>query len=167
MEVNYLHLDELNWELLVRGAVVQANMDTKRSILRGHLQSEKLEGKFSHPVIPIDFQAESVICQEKLGILEGMIGKFSHNKKHSEYKKINTKLLHLKNRINYLPCNTQIEANLRTELVTKNMLLLDHLEQKATQNINSDENLLMLDEVPGPSHSSSPDSTDCRETQKM
>lgn len=96
MEVNYLHLDELDWELKVRGAIVQANMDIKRRLLRGHLQSEKLNGKFSHPEVPLDFQAESMICNEKLVILEGMIGKFNSDKKHPDYKRIITKLCHLK-----------------------------------------------------------------------
>lgn len=155
MEVNYLHLDELDWELKVRGAIVQANMDIKRRLLRGHLQSEKLNGKFSHPEVPLDFQAESMICNEKLVILEGMIGKFNSDKKHPDYKRIITKLCHLKNRIDYFPCNNQLEANLKTDLLTKNMLLLDLIEQKVTQTTVSDQDLLTFDKMPTSNNMSS------------
>lgn len=156
MEVNYLHSDELDFELFCRGSLIRGTVEAKRSILRGHLQCERMDHRTSHPDVTIDVSQESQICQDKMSILDGMIDKFSSDIRHPDYKRIRTKLLHVKNRINHFPVNNYQVANLKTELMTKLMLLFDKIEQKLVQNnIPISQNLVDL-EIPIQSPQSEP-----------
>lgn len=144
MEPNYLSVEELDWELRIRGAVVQGNCDTKRSILRGHLQSERC-APVSHPEVLLDAEREKTICADKLSTLEALVTKFNFDTRHPDYKRLRTKLLHLKNRINYFKINDNSEANFKTESITKTVLLFDDLETRAN-NPAPVQNLVLLDE---------------------
>lgn len=139
MEVNYLHIDELDYELMVRGLVTQANMDTKRSILRGYLNSEKADPNSSYPDVSLDFQLEVRTCQDKLDILDGMISKFNSDKKHPDYKRINTKLIHLKNRAMRLITQDQDQVNIKSEIIASIMLSFSNLERKFDKDSNPNE----------------------------
>ena len=75
---------------------------------------------------------EKIICQEKISTLERLVTIFSFDKRHPDYKRILTKLLHAKNIINYIPISDQLIANFKTELYTKVMILFDTLETKAS-----------------------------------
>lgn len=134
MEPNYLSVEEIDWELRIRGAVVQGNCQVKRSILRGHLQSEKIV-PVSYPAVQLDIELEKTICQDKISALESLVTLFAFDKRHPDYKRILTKLIHAKNRVNYFSNNDQVTANLKTKLYSKIMILFDQLETKAS-NLN-------------------------------
>lgn len=130
MEPNYLSVEELNFELYIRGTNIEGNCDVKRAILRGHLQSEKCQPT-SHPKVQVDNGMERIICIDKVNTLESMVNRFTFDKRHPDYKRLKSKLLHVKNRVNYLTAEYQTEADFKTELITKIMLLFDLLENKS------------------------------------
>lgn len=129
MEPNYLSVDEIDWELYVRGLVIEGNLDTKRQILRGHIRNEKLMSVV-HPKVTLDAEREQGICLDKATTLEAMVTKFASDARHPDYKRLKTKLLHLRKRISYFEVNSQEGANLKAQLLTKIIMLFDMLESK-------------------------------------
>lgn len=168
MEPNFLLADELDYELRIRGAVVRGGVDIKRSILRGHLQCEKVK-EVNYPPIEMDFQEEIMVCQNKMGTLEDMINFFYSDKRHPDYRRIKARLMHLKNRIDRLIITTIAQSNVKVELATRVVLLVDKLETKVSgyeppctstskpKEPNADVNLISLcDEDEGSGSEESP-----------
>lgn len=154
MNPTYLWKDELVWELRVRG--IQADPSSKviilKSLLRKLLKAEKDDSIIPHPAVPMDFQQAITICQRKLTVFHELVNIFNSDKRNIEYKRIMSRLLHVKHRLNYIVPNNQQENELRSELITQNDFLISSLKLKAQVN---DINLLNPNDTDGDSAESS------------
>ncbi|XP_060536007.1 uncharacterized protein LOC132707976 [Cylas formicarius] len=95
MEINRLRSDELTWELAARGCDVGSTVDEKRAQLREAFQRNIRED------INIHFEPSSElgICASKLDELVGLIQEFDAENRENEFKKIYSRLMHVKSRL--------------------------------------------------------------------
>lgn len=107
MEVNRLRSDELTWELTIRACEVGSTVEQKRSQLRDALQRDLRD----NPNVQLDPSIELSICSAKLDELVGHIQEFDGMNRHNEFKRINSRLLHIEGRLNrVVPPNREVES---------------------------------------------------------
>ncbi|CAG9763639.1 unnamed protein product [Ceutorhynchus assimilis] len=127
----YLHKDEADWELTIRGICTKnlANREVKVSILRGHLTCEK-EKNIIYPEVPMNFKDEVEICKTKISLMSNLVNSFFSDNRHPDYIRLKTRLLHLSSRINYLKPFDNSSADMKAQLISQNMILIDKLEER-------------------------------------
>lgn len=176
MDVNRLLSDELTYELAIRGASTDnKTVAEKRSILRGILRCEKEGWSSLSPTKPANFNinAEITTCETKLNELESDIKHFDTTNTSNEFRRINSRLLHIASRLNRLNCPDAEDDNKKHLLNAKCMQLigilcelsaaapqheqslLDQPNDPLSQNPIDEANLLLPDvqELPRPTTS--------------
>lgn len=128
MEVNRLLVDELSYELLVRGLTVQGNTNQKRSALSAALKQERSEETSKLPISSLDSEQELEICCSKLQNLNDDIKHFGTNNPDNEYKRIRSKLMHVTGRIERIDAGED-EISEKCYLKTRAGELRDLLER--------------------------------------
>lgn len=169
MNPAYLWKDEIVWELYVKGIQTDPNskVNTLKSLLRQLLKAEKDDSIVPHPAIPMDFQQETETCQRKLLIFKELVNIFNSDKRHIDYKRVMSRLLHVKRRLEYISPNNPEEENFKTELLNQTTLLINNLKLKAQ---NNDINLLHLKDTDESSSETSPESdveTQCVNSRRV
>lgn len=137
-DIRYLLADELDFELRIRGICSEdiANVELKRSILRGHFTAEQETRGFSYPDVPMEFEVELQKCRSKLTLFSGLVTNFFSDKRHPEYKKLKARLLHLTNRLNYIKTSDSNLADTKAQILAQTLVLIDKLEQKSETQVN-------------------------------
>lgn len=133
MNPTYLWKDEVLWELKVRGIQADdgANVETLKPLLREILNAEHNSSIQAHHEVHMDFQEQISICQRKLTIFQGMVNIFQSDRRHTDFKRIMSRLLHVKNRLNYISSENSEQINLKNQLVNLTQILIIRLENKA------------------------------------
>lgn len=127
MEINRLLGDELAYELYIRGLPVPQTVNERRFSLRGAFRMER-DGLASSIGICsfLDPTQELTICTAKLNELVGDMQHFNRENQDNEYKRISTRLCHLRLRLGRIPTPT---SEMETE---KRKLLTNVMQQMAT-----------------------------------
>lgn len=99
MNVDHLHSDELEYELMVRGYPTDGTVAEKRKRLRPALRMER-EGITFSKSVNLAGDEELRICAEKVGELEAAVDNFNYNNASNEYKRYRSRLLHVMGRLN-------------------------------------------------------------------
>lgn len=163
MDVHRLLGDELSYELALRG--ISADNRTvveKRDILRGLLRCEKdgVPGTIVTDHLVVD--TELGICQDKLSDLSDDIRQFDHRNTRNEFRRINSRLLHIAGRLSRLSELSETQNAAKEQLVSSCMQLmssvvdlrdnppemgsiLDQPTPNITQNPIDEPNLLLPD----------------------
>ena len=132
MNPTYLWKDEVLFELRIRGIHTgeNTNVDTLRPLLREMINLEPDSTILTHPDVQFDFEEQLAICQRKLIVFEGMVNIFQSDKKHIDFKRIMSRILHLKSRLNYISSDSA-HITLKNNLLSQTQALILKLEQKA------------------------------------
>ncbi|KAJ8928086.1 hypothetical protein NQ314_019384 [Rhamnusium bicolor] len=135
MEVNRLLGDELSYELYIRGLPTEGNVCDKRSVLRGALRCEK-SGYVTLPNIGnLDPERELTICDNKLIELSDEVNKFDIQNRHNDYKRINSRLVHITSRIGRITCN-DLQRDIQSRLQARCMQVIDLLNEVYENSLN-------------------------------
>lgn len=126
MNIDYLHGDELEYELAIRGYPAEGTVAEKRSRLRPALRMEKEGIAFAKHGF-IDFGEEIEVCTAKVKNLVEAVDQFNYSKTQTEVKKYRSRLLHIVGRLNRLVC--PMEDPRKGELLTKCGEISDFLEE--------------------------------------
>ncbi|KAJ8968093.1 hypothetical protein NQ314_002470, partial [Rhamnusium bicolor] len=107
--------DELTWELTIRACEVASIVEQKRSQLRDAIQQNILD----NPNVQLDPSVKLSICSAKLDELVGYIQEFDEENRHNEFKRINSRLLHIQGRLSLV-----IPSTRELELKKNNLIFL-------------------------------------------
>lgn len=130
MEVNRLLGDELGYELFIRGLPVRNTVAERRTMLREALRVEKQQGIITiSSRVQLDVMLELDICQQKLEDLEQDILEFDQQNRVNEFKRINTRLLHISSRLGRISGSDVDSEIRRLSLVNRITRLLEDLHR--------------------------------------
>lgn len=101
MNIDYLHSDELEHELKIRGYPTDGTVADKRKRLRPAVRMEK-EGVVFTKNISLDFDSEIGTCTDKVEELKAAVDNFNFDNAANEYKRYRSRLLYIMGRINRL-----------------------------------------------------------------
>lgn len=160
MDVYRLLGDELSYEIALRGVPTDnRTVAEKRVILQGLLRCER--NGLSNPRVTDHLVAESelAVCSDKLSELAEDIRQFNYQNASNEFKRINSRLLHVAGRLNQLAELSDLQNTARIGLVSMCMQLmgtvaemredppqsslLDHPVPNTSENPLDDPNLLL------------------------
>lgn len=102
MEPNRLLGDEITYELQIRGLPIGGTVAMKRCSLREVLRLERIGESIPPSEVNLDVNSEFSICEGKLDDLSEDIKNFNVCNKENEFKRIHSRLIHLKLRIGRL-----------------------------------------------------------------
>lgn len=129
MEINRLLSDELSYELVVRGASGDGTVVEKRQRLRGLLKLEKLGSPIKvSQELHVPGEEELEVCVGKLDELEEAIHRIDMNNADNEYRRIQSRLLHVMNRISRVPGGL-VGDDAKSQLLSRGSELLGLLEE--------------------------------------
>ncbi|KAF5287224.1 hypothetical protein FQA39_LY16001 [Lamprigera yunnana] len=126
---NRLLLDELDYELLVRGVTSSGTVADKRKLLRSRINLEKIT-KTSSPNVNLNFGDELRVCDDKLQYIETDLSTFASGFSDNEYRRIRIRLLHLDGRIERIRPEDKSQGTRRNEVINRYIILFDDLETK-------------------------------------
>lgn len=109
MNPTHLLIEELNYELRIRGVVSNRSQDEKRKILRRLLERQKKSQivHFSDPLF--SFITEQNEINSTLESITQLVIEFEGNKEDSTFKRAKSRLSHVSDRISRLPINKGAE----------------------------------------------------------
>lgn len=114
MDINYLGNEELKYELYIRGLPLSGTFSQKRTELREALRLER-ENKRNPPLSSTyDADSELCLCRSKLISLERDINMQSGD---SDFRRLNTLLLHVSFRVNRIHPANEIDIILKDNLL--------------------------------------------------
>lgn len=126
--MDYLHGDELEYELAIRGYPVEGTVADKRKRLRPALRMEKEGVAFTyHSVLTFDEEIET--CSGKIDELKVAIDSFNYANASNEVKRYRARLRHVMGRLNRIE-NPQGNTR-KGELLVKCGEISDFLEESA------------------------------------
>nr|CAI5832923.1 unnamed protein product [Callosobruchus analis]CAI5845815.1 unnamed protein product [Callosobruchus analis] len=128
MEVNRLLGDELSYELQIRGLPVSGTVNEKRAMLRQVFRLERAGETHAPDTTELDPGHELSICRDKLGDLQEAIASFDSTNRENEYKRLNSRLIHLNCRLARLKCDSSDFEQQRVALLESCKQLSDSLE---------------------------------------
>ncbi|KAF5289985.1 hypothetical protein FQA39_LY14920 [Lamprigera yunnana] len=127
MDINRLLVEELDYELFVRGVSSSGTVANKRKLLRSRINLEKIT-KTSSPNVTLNFIDELRICDDKLRYIETELSTFASGFSDNEYRRIRTRLLHLHARIERIQPEDRSQETRRNELINRYLILFDDFE---------------------------------------
>ena len=129
MDVDRLKKDELEYELEIRGIKDLTSVDEMRKALRRWLHLEKM-GKLSPLKLEgLDGQVEVQKCKQKITEVNELISNFRGERLDSMWRKIDTKLMHLLNRIERISGDATVKSE-KSELLKDVLKSMEELESK-------------------------------------
>lgn len=126
MLVDYLHNDELDYELAVRDHPTGGTVADKRKRLRSVRRLEK-DGVVFPLNLNLDFEEEIKICQAKVTELKGAVDTFNFSNARNDYKRIKARLLHVMGRLSRISGSDQMSE--KGELLCACGEISDFLEE--------------------------------------
>lgn len=124
MEVNYLLVDELDFELKIRGIEPTGRADDKRRDLRRLIGVERMNTSYTYPSVDLDDNDQHRICTAKIHELRGKSQR-NITLSSNEHKSMTTRITHLTNRINLIK-----NKDIKSELTMLVAILLEEINQK-------------------------------------
>lgn len=119
MDVYRLLGDELTYELYVRGQPIGNTVAEKRVAL-GHILREERENPQAYVAnVYLECSDELRICAQKLNVLEADIRNYDHQNRENEYRRINSRIIHLSLRLGRLTGTNVDDEIWRLRLVNK------------------------------------------------
>ncbi|KAK4877455.1 hypothetical protein RN001_009961 [Aquatica leii] len=138
MEPNHLKSNEIVFELLCRGLQPQDNQMLRRAQLRGQLRKERNEPSVSFIQPYDDYEKNVSQIEESLTDLWDLLN--SENVTSLVCTRVNTRLLHLENRINLLKPSGKEQISKKndfnTQLLTLQGLLIEHSESQIENDLS-------------------------------
>lgn len=129
MDVNRLLSDELSYELVIRDCSEGRTVEEKRNLLRAALRRDDSQ-EHELTTVRMDPKQECTICTIKLDELSGHIEDFDISNKENDYRRISTRLEHVRQRLHRIDTAACINALERvTELLKIQEQLRNRLEQ--------------------------------------
>lgn len=126
MDVDKLRVDELDFELLIRGLETEGNGDHKRKILRSRLRIER-SMPTTNPLVELDPGEHLQACDNKLIEVEqelrDTVGPISDN----VYKRLHTRLVHAHGRVDLLVTDGLFSA-VKANLTSRCLALFEDLQ---------------------------------------
>lgn len=120
MEVNYLLKDELEFELARRGILNLGNVQIMKKVLKQLLSKEYSGESVAKLVIPSaceDVSPQLAICENKLRVLCLNLKEISHKPDSVTVKRVTSRLLHLKCRVELISPETDQETALHSKIL--------------------------------------------------
>lgn len=130
MDIDRLSSVELGYELAIRGIATTGTVSQSRTQLRAAIKREKTDGFEEWSEYPFDFTEDSNAVTTGLTSLEGLIDEFDDSIHGGAYKKLNTKIVHLGNRINRMIASADQEEEVKEGLRGRLVLARDNLAKK-------------------------------------
>jgi len=127
MEVNRLDVDELEYELAVRGYTPIPDVVVMRNLLKGLIKTG--ENNLETFVIQ-DPEKEIAVCTNKLRELKGSIDSISGDKFGDDYRTASTKLNHLLGRIDRITSTDDKIAKSRSLLLKTVLYLMTEMDAR-------------------------------------
>ncbi|XP_072378890.1 uncharacterized protein [Diabrotica undecimpunctata] len=128
--ISYLKVNQIDYELKIRGIKSNRTLSEKKSILKKALQK-------ATPIIdltenPLIFEDESSQIETIFSEVENLISEFEGNPSDSVYKRTKAHLLHLSLRLQRLTPDPQkpVESNFKDEAISTCLLLEANLDDK-------------------------------------
>lgn len=100
LQINALHLHEIDYEIRIRDITPKGGIEDKRKILRGLLAQESENRSFLQIKNPYDFKTDIKEITDSIENLKTKVDGFSGVKNDSKYKSLITRLWHVSGRIN-------------------------------------------------------------------
>lgn len=119
MDINRLVSDELSYELKIRGIELGGTVSEKRGLLRASLSKERSSESASFVNVQLDAHQELNVCAIKLDELTGHIQEFDNANAENNFRRIQSRLLHVEKRLLRIVPDTK-----EKELKRKNLLEL-------------------------------------------
>lgn len=126
MEVNKLDIDELLYELKIRGFDGIQDISEMRTLLRGLLKS----GDSSENFVIVDAKQEINTCVTKIRELKEIVDCVSGSKMDDSFRIADTKLYHLLGRIDRITTNDEKLLKSRSVLLKTILHLMQEMESK-------------------------------------
>lgn len=153
MDIHRLLGDELTYELQIRGLPIGGTVKQKRDTLRGILAEERLGNIQTTSEINIDPSYEFSVCEGKLSDLEDAVINFDAGNAKNDFRRISSRLMHLKLRLNRIGCSDSEIQEVRNDMLTWCEKLKADLDEvyQGSQIVeeHSPPNLSLLD-IPNP-----------------
>lgn len=125
MDVHRLLGDELSYELALRGVPSDnRTVADKRTILRGLLRCERNGLSNTRVTDHLVVESELTTCNDKLSDLAEDIKQFDCHNAASEFRRINSRLLHIAGRLNQLTELSELQSTTKVYLVSVCMQLM-------------------------------------------
>lgn len=125
MDIDRLHVDELDYELAVCGISCQGSVADKRKLLRATLKMVEA-GNLTAPELDLNAEEECQTCEDKLILLQAEVRICRSTTKDNEYKRLCARLTHVRGRLARIP--DTVEG--KEELVAMLALIFQELEHK-------------------------------------
>ncbi|XP_063890653.1 uncharacterized protein LOC135116895 [Helicoverpa armigera] len=143
MDPYYLLKEELEFELQSRGVPIKGNVDLLKKLLKELLITEQsglvnYEIKAPRQVLASP-EAELKHCKSKLTTLATYINEITEKPDRHLFKRLVSRLYHVKNRLELISSGNAAEDNIKVELSTRCQMLLDKLEAKDDAEVQKDE----------------------------
>lgn len=138
MEVNRLSVDELEYELAVRGYTPIPDVNVMRNLLRGLIKTG--ENNLESFVIQ-DPEKEIAVCTTKLRELKNSVDSISGDRLGDEYRNASTKLNHLLGRIDRITSTDDKVAKSRSLLLKTVLYLMTEMDTR-TQTVPMTHNMI-------------------------
>lgn len=124
MDVNHLGSEELRYELYIRGLPLSGTFAQKRTELRNALRLEKEDQTMPPSSSTYDVDSELCLCRSKLITIERDINTQNLN---TEFRKLNTLLMHVSLRVNRIHVAAEIDQILKDTLLSQCAKLIGQL----------------------------------------
>lgn len=119
-EINRLSVEELRYELAIRGVTEVVQATEARSALRSLIKLEKLGKALSRPAHPFAVSEDLKAVENTTREIEALLGDFNGDTSQTIYKKLTSKLQHALGRIDLIKIKTEDEA----DAIQRNRLLV-------------------------------------------
>lgn len=134
MDPYYLLKEELEYELQSRGVAIKGNVELLKKLLKELLITEQ-SGTVNYEIkaprqVLASLGAELDNCKSKLTTLATYIGEITEKPDRQLFKRLVSRLYHVKNRLVLIPSGLEADDKLKTELATRCHTLLNKLESK-------------------------------------
>lgn len=134
MDPHRLLADELKYELLYRGVSTISGQDEMRKALRRLLKFESEKKSLAYHLSPSkvpDPVTELRTVEAKLAEVDGLLESVSGNKSDNEYKRVETKLIHIIGRVQRVEPKDDEQSNVKSVLLASALERYSDLELRA------------------------------------
>lgn len=130
LNVDYLHTNELSYELEVRGLEVPETASARRRLLRGILKQE-FDGRSTISFIELEFDNEKIHIEETIKDLTIKINSFSGTSSDVEFNRLIHRLTHVSNRVARLSCTDDSHEQSKKKYLQEILSLEGELDMKS------------------------------------
>lgn len=131
VNVGRLALEEIQYELSIRGVASTGTLDVLRKTLRTVLSREKAGLSFTYPAHPYTFDEDFAALTAKIAELSGSIGTFNEGKRSPDFARLSAKINHAIDRNDRVAPREPAEEAKKAQVFQSLLGLVGQLEDKA------------------------------------